>query len=84
MGSTETEALKYAKACHFEKGQLFFNTTVLQTHDMTSCGAFCITFIVNRLENPDLSLGDLCDQVFSGNPIADEKMSIQFVEDLNK
>jgi hypothetical protein len=84
LGSSETEAKKYAEACHLQNGRLLFNKSKIQTTNMISCGAFCVTFAVNRLENPDMTFQEILDEVFSGHPIEDEKRSIQFVEDLEK
>lgn len=84
LGSSETDALKYAEACHFKNGRLLFNKSKVQTENMYSCGAFCVNFVVNRLENPDMCFTDLLEEVFSGSPIKDEIQSIHFLENLEK
>lgn len=46
-----------------------------------SCAYFCLNFIINRLENVDISYSDLLEEIFDAVPTVDEKKSIEFVQD---
>ncbi len=50
-----------------------FNETRLQETNSTSCGEFCVFFIIQRMFNEDLDFETFINEVFSKNPSKNEE-----------
>jgi hypothetical protein len=51
----------------------------LQKYDTSTCGAFCIFFIVTRLNNFDLSFEDCLQEFFTNDLQANERRVLTFM-----
>ena len=61
--------------------QVSYSTTPFQGTDSTSCGQFCVYFIVNRLRYTHESFQEILARCFSSDVDENEKRVAQFVEE---
>ncbi len=60
------------------RGYCEFNETAVQAPGSTTCGLFCIFFIIQRYFNEDLSMQDILNENFSANLSTNEQIVATF------
>ena len=55
------------------RNELKINSTQVQASTSTTCGKFCLMFIIERLHNPDMSYDELLNEIFSDDCNENEK-----------
>jgi hypothetical protein len=65
-----------------KKINIVFNEQPFQSIESTSCGFFCIFFIVQRLLNFDMSFEHILEHIFSVDCNLNEKKVVQFCQNL--
>ena len=71
------------KGVFSEDSIVFFNESAVQHKDSNLCGQFCVTFLTERLENPDISFSDLINQIFSSNLQNNDTVVKEYIKELN-
>jgi hypothetical protein len=66
-----------------KKVNVIFNEQPFQSKESTSCGFFCIYFIVHRILNLDMSFEHLLEHIFSANCEINENKVVNFCRNLN-
>lgn len=73
---TVQQLLKFRKQYHCE-----FNESPLQPYDSSSCGEFCVFFVLKRLNDPDISLSRFLNMHFSNNLLQNDKKVKDFCKE---
>jgi hypothetical protein len=66
-----------------KKINVIFNEQPFQSNESTSCGFFCIYFIVNRILNLDMSFEHILEHIFSTDCQINENKVVNFCTKLN-
>ena len=84
LGTTEDFIRKLFKKQEglYAKIKCDFNTTRVQKTESTTCGYFCIYFIVERLFNDDLCLIEVLNEIFFKGEKRNESVVSEFVQEL--
>ena len=82
LGMTSIDRLQpYLK---FKKRvNIIFNEQPFQSNESTSCGFFCIYFIVHRILNLDMSFEHLLEHIFSNDCQINETKVVDFCKNLS-
>lgn len=67
-----------------KKVNVIFNEQPFQSNESTSCGFFCIYFIVHRILNLDMSFEHVLEHIFSKDCQINENKVVNFCTKLNK
>jgi hypothetical protein len=65
-----------------KKVNVVFNEQVFQSRESTSCGFFCIYFIVHRILNLDMSFEHVLEHIFSADCQINENKVVNFCKNL--
>lgn len=60
------------------KADILFNETSFQLENSTTCGLFCIYFVVHRILNFDMSFHDLLEDIFNSTKNENESKVLHF------
>lgn len=66
------------------RGDILFNEQQVQSTNSTTCGLFCIYFVVHRLLNLDLSFHHLFEDIFDDDETVNENKVIKFCDALKQ
>jgi len=61
---------------------IYYNDGAFQLNTSTTCGMFCIMFIIERFQNFDLKYKQLLAEIFSIDPKINEKIVSDFITSL--
>ena len=76
------EKLELLKSLKFNGvSNLIFNVTQIQGNESTSCGQFCLYFLVERLSNLDFSFHELLNEIFFNDVKKNEEEVQKFLSD---
>ena len=81
LGSKTKDILNFSYALP-KNAYVLYNESPVQSDDMISCGEFVVTFVIERLENPDLSYYDLLNSIFSQDKKQNEQICLATVKNL--
>lgn len=82
LGLNEIKQEKLKEFCKFQPKTLHFNLNSFQSNSSSSCGQFCVYFIINRMFNLDLTFEELLNEIFTDDINQNEKTVIEFCKDL--
>ena len=68
--------------CNFKTKYLKYNKTIVQSDESTTCGQFCLYFIIHRMHNLDLSFSTLLNTIFSLNVTENEESVKTFLKSM--
>jgi len=61
---------------------IYYNDGAFQLNSSTTCGFFCIMFVIERFQNLDMKYKELLAEIFSINPKINEKVVSDFINSL--
>jgi hypothetical protein len=67
LGVTDEKETLFKQTLLIKAKFLSFNETQFQSNDSTSCGKFCIYFIIHRFHNLDLSFEEFLEEFFDSD-----------------
>ena len=80
---SETKKNNLLNICQFySANELKINSTQVQASTSTTCGKFCLMFIIERLHNPDLTFDELLDFIFTDDCNENEKTVANFFDEI--
>lgn len=70
---------------HFRSAtKIIYNESIFQESDSSTCGLFCVYFIINRLYNLDLHFDELLSEIFDVvNKSTNEMKVVEFCQDFS-
>ena len=61
------------------KFDVIYNVSRFQKDDTSTCGLFCLYFLINQTFNLDLTFSELLNKIFSADPNSNEKRILKFI-----
>lgn len=83
LGLSDLKQTLIIQNCHFNTEYLKFNKTAVQSLTSSSCGQFCLYFIIKRLHNLDLSFSEILNEIFESDTDLNENNVLSFLSLFN-